>query len=266
MDLGDKYVKLVEYIKSLEKIVVAFSGGVDSTFLLKAAKDALGDGLIALTIHAPFHPQREIEEAKALARALDVNHIILEQEEISPDIQHNPGDRCYICKKAIFKDIIDFAKNNNYPYITDGSNYDDTKDYRPGMKALRELDILSPLLKFAFTKTEIRDLSKKLGLPTWDKPPYPCLLTRIQYGQEITKEDLLKIEEAEGILFSLGFPMARVRLHNQLVRLEVAPDRLMDFLQEDIITRVVKDFKNIGFQYITVDLEGYRMGSQNEVL
>ncbi|SNS94816.1 uncharacterized protein SAMN05446037_102912 [Anaerovirgula multivorans] len=266
MELPKKYNRLLEHIKSLESVVIAFSGGVDSTFLLKAAKEAIGDRVIALTIHAPFHLQWEIEETKELTKELSIKHVILEHTEIIPEIKNNPSDRCYLCKKAVFQGILDFAKENGYNYVADGTNFDDTKDYRPGMKALKELQVVSPLLEAGFTKNEIRSMSKELGLPTWNKPAYACILTRIQYGQEITKEDLQKIELAEKYMIDLGFPIVRVRLHDQLARIEVAPDRLKDLMTENMIQKIAKDFKKIGFQYVTVDLEGYRTGSQNEVL
>lgn len=266
MGLNKKYEMLVDYIESLESLVIAFSGGVDSSFLLRAAKDALGDNCLALTIKAPFHPGWEIEEARALARKLGVKHIVLERDHIPQQIINNPGDRCYLCKRIIFQEILDFARSNNYKYVADGSNFDDTKDYRPGMRALEELKVISPLLDIGFTKDEIRQMSRRLNLPTWDKPAYACLLTRIEHGQMITEVDLRKIERAESYIFSLGFPIARVRLHGQLARIEVAANQLEDLLKKEIIEKVIMNFKKIGFQYITVDLEGYRMGSQNEVL
>lgn len=266
MKLHKKYNKLIEHIQSLESLVVAFSGGVDSTFLLKAAKEALGDRVVALTIHAPFHLQWEIEETKELAKEIGVKHVIIEATEIPPEIINNPSNRCYLCKKAVFQGILDFAKENGYRYVADGTNFDDTKDYRPGMKALKELQVVSPLLEAGFTKADIRGVSKELGLSTWDKPAYACILTRIQYGQQITKEDLRKIERAERYMIDLGFPIVRVRLHDQLARIEVAPDQLGEILQEEMIRKIATDFKKIGFQYVTLDLEGYRTGSQNEVL
>ncbi|AOY75916.1 ATP-dependent sacrificial sulfur transferase LarE [Clostridium formicaceticum] len=266
MTLHDKYKKLLEYIKSLESVVIAFSGGVDSTFLLQAAKEALGDQAMALTIKAPFHLQWEIEETKELTTQLGISHVIIEHKEIPDEIQYNPSDRCYLCKKKVFQGILDFAKENNFLYVADGTNFDDTKDYRPGMKALKELNVVSPLLEVGFTKDEIRQMSKILSLPTWDKPAYACILTRIQYGQKIIEEDLRKVEKAEKYLIDLGFPVARVRLHDQLARIEVAPDRLKDLLEEKQMKKISVDFKAMGFQYVTVDLEGYRTGSQNEVL
>ncbi|AKL94051.1 putative protein ExsB family [Clostridium aceticum] len=266
MNLYDKYQRLLQYIKSLESVVIAFSGGVDSTFLLKAAQEAIGNRAMALTIKAPFHLYWEIEETKELAAQLSIPHVVIEHKEIPKEIQYNPSNRCYLCKKKIFQGILDFAKENHFQHVADGTNFDDTKDYRPGMQALKELNVVSPLLEVGFTKEEIRQMSKNLELPTWDKPAYACILTRIQYDQKILEEDLRKVEKAEKYLIDLGFPVARVRLHGQLARIEVAPDRLKDLLEERQMKKIAADFKTMDFQYITVDLEGYRTGSQNEVL
>ncbi|WP_350343598.1 ATP-dependent sacrificial sulfur transferase LarE [Proteinivorax tanatarense] len=262
----ERYNKLVEHIKKLESVVVAFSGGVDSTLVLKAAKDALGDKVVALTIHAPFHLNWEIKEAKEIAEKLGVRHEIIEFGDIMPEIIDNPSDRCYLCKKKVFQVIKDFAENEGIVYVLDGTNADDDKDYRPGLKALRELNVLSPLQSVKITKAEVRSVSKKLELETWDKPAYACILSRIEYGQRIKEEDLRKIEEGELYLMGIGFSTVRIRLHGQLARIEVAEQDLARLLTPKIYRQVNNELKSLGFSYVTVDLEGYRMGSQNEVL
>ncbi|WP_353893221.1 ATP-dependent sacrificial sulfur transferase LarE [Proteinivorax hydrogeniformans] len=262
----ERYDKLVDYIRKLESVVIAFSGGVDSTLVLKAAKDALGDNAVALTIHAPFHLNWEIEEAKEIAQKLGVRHEIIEFSDIMPEIIDNPSDRCYLCKKKVFGEIKDFAETEGIRYVLDGTNADDDKDYRPGLKALKELDILSPLQSVKITKSEVRAISKNLQLDTWEKPAYACILSRIEYGQRIKEDDLQKIEDAETYLIDMGFATVRVRLHGQLARIEVAEQDLDKLLTPDTYKKVNSKLKSLGFSYVTVDLEGYRMGSQNEVL
>ncbi len=262
---NDKYRNLIDYLKKLDKVVLAFSGGVDSTFLLKAAKEALGDNLKAVTVLSPYIPKWEVEEAKELVKELKVKHQIVEVPIID-EIKHNPEDRCYLCKKAVFSIIQDIAKNEGYNYVIDGTNFDDIGDYRPGLKALGELDIKSPLLECKLTKDEIRSMSKELGLSTWDKPPYACLLTRIPYGDELKVEDFEKIEEAEKYMMSIGFRAVRVRCHGNLARIEVDRKDRKKLLNEKLLDEISANLKKIGFKYISMDLEGYRMGSFNETI
>src|SRR5471030_2577143 len=217
---NEKYDELIKYLKSLGKVVLAFSGGVDSTFLLRAAKDALGDNLKAVTIMSPYIPKWEIAEAKELAEKLGVKHEIIEAPIIE-SIKYNPEDRCYLCKTAVFSMIISVAKEQGYDCIIDGTNFDDISDYRPGLRALKELEVKSPLLECKLTKAEIRAFSKELNLNTWDKPSYACLLTRIPYGNELKVEDFEKIENAERFMMSIGFRAIRVRCHGDLARVEV---------------------------------------------
>jgi len=262
---NEKYSRLIRNIKKLQKVVVAFSGGVDSTFLLKAAKEALGDNIKAVTILSPYIPKWEIEEAKQLAAELDVMYEIIEVPIIDA-IRNNPEKRCYLCKKAVFSVIQSIAKKEGYHYVIDGTNFDDLGDYRPGLKALEELKIKSPLLECKLTKVEIRSFSKELGLNTWDKPPYACLLTRIPYGSELRIEEFEKIEKAEKYMMDLGFRAIRVRCHDNLARIEVDSKDRKKLFEEKILDKIANKLKEFGFRYITLDLEGYRVGSLNEAM
>ncbi|MGH4137590.1 ATP-dependent sacrificial sulfur transferase LarE [Clostridium sp.] len=262
---NEKYNELIKYIKGLGKVVLAFSGGVDSTFLLKAAKEALGDNLKAVTIMSPYIPKWEIAEAKQLAKEIGVNHEIIEAPIID-SIKFNPENRCYLCKTAVFSMILSVAKDEGYNCVIDGTNFDDISDYRPGLKALKELEIKSPLLECKVTKAEIRAFSKELGLNTWDKPAYACLLTRIPYGNELKVEDFEKIENAEKYMMSIGFRAVRVRCHGDLARIEVARNDRSKLFNEELLDTIAKEIKECGFKYITLDLQGYRVGSFNETI
>lgn len=260
----EKYRKLIEYLKGLGSVVVAYSGGVDSTFLLKACTEALGDKAIAITVVSPYIPKWEIEEAKELINDIGSRHEFLEVPIILEEIKFNPSDRCYLCKKAIFTKILSSAKEKGFNYVIDGTNADDTKDYRPGLRALGELKIKSPLLECGLTKADIRRFSKELELPTWDKPAYACLLSRIPYNEEIKVEELDKIERSEKYLMDLGFRAVRVRYHGDLARVEVPKEHLNRFFEEDLLNKVSQTLKGFGFKYVALDMEGYRMGSLNE--
>ncbi|BCZ44785.1 adenine nucleotide alpha hydrolase [Clostridium gelidum] len=262
---NDKYKELITYLKSLGKVVLAFSGGVDSTFLLKAAKEALGDDLKAVTIMSPYIPKWEIAEAKELVKELGVNHEIIEAPIIE-SIKYNPEDRCYLCKTAVFSMIISVAKEQGYNYVIDGTNFDDISDYRPGLRALKELEVKSPLLECKLTKEEIRGFSKELGLKTWDKPSYACLLTRIPYGGELKVEAFEKIENAERFMMSIGFRAVRVRCHGDLARIEVNRNDRNKLFDEEFLDTIASKIKECGFKYVTLDLQGYRVGSFNETI
>lgn len=249
-----KLESLKEYFKTLDSVAVAFSSGVDSTFLLKIAYEVLGDKVVAFTAKSPLFPKRELEEAKEFCKKNEIKHIIV---EIDIDkIKHNPQNRCYICKKNIFSKFLEIAKENSIKYVVEGSNLDDTSDYRPGLQAVKELGIKSPLLEVGLTKNEIRALSNN------QKSSFACLASRFVYGEEITIEKLEMIEKAEQLLFEAGFKQFRVRIHNKLARIEVFPEDFNKLLEMDIYSR----FKNLGFEYVTMDLSGYRTGSMNEVL
>lgn len=264
--LNDKYQGLLTAIRELGSAAVAFSGGVDSTFLCYAAKEALGDSVIAVTVDSPYIPRWEIEEAKALAELIGIRHVIVEVDSIPESIAHNPMDRCYLCKKAVFGKIIAHAEDLGYQYVMDGSNHDDTLDYRPGMVALAELGVRSPLLETEWTKAEIRQFSKSAGLETHDKPAYACLLTRIPYDEEIRIEDLEKIEKSEVFMMSEGFRAVRVRCHGNLARIEVAREDRSRLFDEALLDKIDQKLKSFGFQYVTLDVSGYRMGSFNKAI
>lgn len=260
-----KYKELVTLLQSMESVVVAFSGGVDSSFLLKVAKEALGDKVKAVTIQSPYIPRWEIAEAKELVQELGVNFEILEAPIID-EIRHNPENRCYLCKKAVFSQIKAIAARDGYRYVIDGTNFDDQGDYRPGLQALKELDIKSPLFTCQLTKQEIRDFSQELGLSTWDKPPYACLLTRLPYGTELKEEDFRKIERAERYMMQLGFRAIRVRCHGDLARIEVDNKDKGRLLQQELLATISAELKSYGFLYVTLDLDGYQMGSFNAAI
>ena len=259
----DKLESLRGYIKGLEKVALAFSGGVDSTFLLKVCGEVLGKDAVAITIVSPYIPRWEIEEAKELAKKFNITHEFVETS-IPENIKYNPEDKCYVCKKQIFTLLKNKAESLGIDNIIDGTNLDDTKDYRPGMKALKELQVKSPLLDLGFTKDDIRRYSKELNLDTWSKPAYACLLTRLQVGDEITEEKLRRIENSERYLFSLGLTGIRVRSHEDLARVEVQPQDREKLFDIDMMNKISNKLKELGFKYVTLDLGGYKMGSLNK--
>ena len=260
---SDKYNQLLEYLKSLKSVAVAFSGGVDSTFLLASAREALGSNVTAFTVKTPYIPDWETDEAKETADRLNVRHILI-NAEINESIAYNPDNRCYLCKKFLFSRLLCEADKLNISCVADGTNYDDTGYHRPGIKALKELGIKSPLLENEITKSDIRNFSKLLGLKTWDKPAYACLLTRIPYNTEVKEEELRRVEQAELFIMNLGFRGVRVRSHNYLARIELDKKHLDEIFRANLSSKIAAKLKNLGFKYVTLDIEGYRTGSMDD--
>ncbi len=267
MDAHEKLKHLSENIRNMGSLAVSFSGGVDSTFLLKVAVDVLGDKAVAVTARSSTYPEREFKEAEAFAKKLGVKHIVITSEELEIEgYAENPVNRCYYCKHELFEKVKETARQNGIRYVADGSNMDDLGDYRPGMRAVEELEVVSPLKAAEMTKDDIRLLSKEMGLPTWDKQAFACLASRFPYGQKITKEKLEMVDKAEQFLLDLGFRQVRVRHHGDLARIEVGPQERGRFFEDELMEKVYTEFKKIGFTYVSLDLKGYRTGSMNETI
>lgn len=262
---GKKRKQLMEYLSACGSVAVAFSGGVDSTFLLAAAKEALGDRVLAVTLKSCLIPEQDLAEAEKFCQSLGVKHRICEVDPLSiPGFAENPPERCYICKKNLFEQLERVAAEEGISVIAEGSNMDDLGDYRPGLKAIAELGVKSPLREVGLYKEEIRLLSREMGLPTWKKPSFACLASRFVYGEPITAERLRMVEKAEALLKELGFTQYRVRIHGLLSRIEVLPEDIERIMQPEIRQRIQEELRGYGFSYVTVDLDGYRMGSMNE--
>ena len=262
-----KYQALLISLKQCRSLAVAFSGGVDSTFLLKCAHDVLGDGVTAYTARSCSFPERELNEARDFCASEHIRHVILDSEELDiPGFRDNPRNRCYLCKRELFEKISASCRENGIPWIAEGSNTDDDGDYRPGLTAIAELDILSPLRQAGLCKQEIRQLSRRLGLATWDKQSFACLSSRFVYGEHITPERLKMIDKAEQMLLDLGFHQVRVRIHGQVARIEVLPEEIVKLAAPDVRNRVSTAFHELGFSFVSLDLDGYRTGSMNQTL
>jgi len=266
--LAGKYALLKEQLAALESLVVAYSGGVDSTFLLKAAVDALGsDRVLAVTAESETYQKFERDEAEANARLIGARHLVIRTEELAnPEFASNPPDRCYYCKGELFSKLREMAATEGFRHVADGTNLDDLSDIRPGRTAAKENDVVSPLAAAGLTKDDIRALSRELGLPTWNKPAMACLSSRFPYGTEITTGLLERVAKAEELLRNLGFTQFRVRHHGDIARIEVPRDSLARFLDEEVSRSITRSLKELGYVYVTLDLEGFRSGSMNEVL
>ena len=266
-DLHLKKQKLEDYVRSLGKVAVAFSSGVDSTFLLKVCKEVLGENAMAITIKTCSVPERELKESAAFCEKEGIKQIIIELDQMAIEgFEDNPPDRCYICKKALFSKMISVATECGFDNVAEGSNMDDMGDYRPGMKAILELNVLSPLREAGLTKADIRALSRELGLPTWNKPSFACLATRFVYGEKITTDKLRMIEKAEQRLMDFGFSQFRVRIHGNLARIEVDPSEFGMIMSLGTASSLNEHLQELGFKYVTLDLGGYVTGSMNKVL
>ncbi len=251
----------------MESVAVAFSSGVDSAFLLKVASDVLGEKAFAITATSSFFPKRESDESSQFCNQYGIKQIFIQIDALSvPGVSENPPDRCYLCKKNLFTTMIRIAKENGAKELIEGSNVDDEGDYRPGLKAIAELRIKSPLRMAGLTKDDIRELSRQMELPTWDKPSYACLASRVPYGETITDSKLSMIEAGEALLIGMGFKQERCRVHGNVARIELPSEDFERFMEPEIRNKVYDELMKIGFKYVSLDLKGFRSGSMNEVL
>lgn len=266
--LEEKWNNLLEIIRQMQSVVVAFSGGIDSALVCFAAHQVLGDKMLAVTIASPVEAPREVRTAREFASKYSIPHRVIEINELDHEaFAANPPDRCYFCKLGRFKLLKALAEKEGYRFFVEGSNSDDLSVYRPGKRAIGELGVRSPLVEAGFTKAGIRQTARLLGLDIWDKPSSPCLATRFPYGTRITNEGLQQVAQAEAIFHEMGFEVVRVRHHGQIARVEVDLDHLVTYV--DILNDrkiIVKRLKALGYQYVCLDLEGYRSGSMDEVL
>jgi uncharacterized protein len=265
---NSKLKRLEKNLASMDSVLIAYSGGVDSTFLLKVASDVLGNKkVLAVTAKSVTFPSWEMQLAKKMAKKFKIKQIIIETDELkNSKFVKNSKDRCYWCKKELFSKLLTIAEKEGLRYVADGANYDDIKDFRPGMKAAKELKVRSPLKEARLKKEEIREMSKNLGLPTWNKPSFACFSSRFPYGVKITKDLLQKINTAESLLRKLGLTQVRVRHHDKIARIEVYEEEIPKLIQRNIREKIVSEFNKLGYLYVTIDLQGYKTGSINKTL
>lgn len=264
-EIKQKYESLIGYLAKLDNLAVAFSGGVDSAFLLHASREALGDRVLAITVNSPYIPDWEIAEAREIAASKGIDHQVVDVP-VPEQIKNNPKDRCYLCKSFLFTLLREFSRQRGFTNLADGTNFDDTRDHRPGMKALKELNVLSPLLENHFTKKDIREISRAMGLYTWEKPAYACLLTRIPYNTGIEDEILRRIEKSETYLIGLGIRAVRVRAHGDLARIETEPRYIEKIFRDGHLKSISRQLRRYGFRFVTLDMEGYRTGGIDEII
>lgn len=263
--MSRKLEELSSLLKGFGRVLIAYSGGVDSSFLLKVARDALGDNARAVIAESPTFPADEVRFAKETCKRIGAAYRVIQTDEFSDEnFLSNPPERCYYCKRELFSRLLAIARNSGVTHVLDGSNHDDRSDLRPGSRAKEELGVKSPLMDLGFTKVEIRRHSREMGLPTWDKPSYACLASRVPYGTRITSEILARIEAGEKFLRSLGFKQLRVRHHGSIVRIEVDRRSTVEVLDDDVMKMISDRFEELGYTYVTLDLKGYRTGSMNE--